>query len=388
MVAKLEFPLSLKRQYAGSLIEDEVFATSQERLDYLNSGLAYAGQIVVQSDTSEMFIINKTCDNYVAVGKSGDLAFQIVTNYNALPKDADKPATDKLFYVKEDYIDTAVDPNAEYKNGFYLFDLTNDSYIKVSSKEQTFTENYNIFNPVGGLKEDYNAYGKTSFEVLHEMLYPVTAPSIALTPADTTYEIGSTVGALNIEAIVTKRSYPIDTLKISVNGVALVDKGASDVADIKDGGTFTTAHTPASNDADIVIECAVTAGTTNATKKSTLSFTRASFYGTDSANNVAYTVSDEIRALSGKVLGAKAGDKITLNIPVGAKMVVVAVPDTLSITSVKYVEGMNAEIKDVFTQTTVAVEGANGYTSATYKLYSYIPVVDFSTNVTYKVTLG
>lgn len=388
MVAKLEFPLSLKRQYAGSLIEDEVFATSQERLDYLNSGLAYAGQIVVQSDTSEMFIINKTCDNYVAVGKSGDLAFQIVTNYDALPKDADKPATDKLFYVKEDYIDTAVDPNAEYKNGFYLFDLTNDSYIKVSSEEQTFTENYNVFNEVGGITKDYNAFGKTPFEVLHEMLYPVTAPTIALTPVDTVYEVGSTVGALNIEAIVTKKSYPIDTLKISVDGVALVDKGNADLADIKDGGTFTTAHTPASNNTDIVIECAVTAGTTNATKKSTLSFTRASFYGTDSANNVAYTTSDEVRALSGKVLGSKAGDKITINIAPNSKMVVVALPTGRTIASAIYVEGMNAEVKDIFSLTNVAVEGAEAYTAETYNVYTYIPVNPFEKTATYKITLA
>lgn len=388
MVAKLEFPLSLKRQYAGSLIEDEVFATSQERLDYLNSGLAYAGQIVVQSDTSEMFIINKTCDNYVAVGKSGDLAFQIVTNYDALPKDADKPATDKLFYVKEDYIDTAVDPNAEYKNGFYLFDLTNDSYIKVSSEEQTFTENYNVFNEVGGITKDYNAFGKTPFEVLHEMLYPVTAPSIELTPIDTVYEVGSTVGALNIEAIVTKKSYPIDTLKISVDGVALVDKGAADLADIKDGGTFTTAHTPASNDTDIVIECAVTAGTTNATKKSTLSFARASFYGTDSANNVAYTTSDEVRALSGKVLGSKTGDKITINIAPNSKMVVVALPTGRTISSAIYVEGMNAEVKDIFSLTNVAVEGAEAYTAETYNVYTYIPVNPFEKTATYKITLA
>ena len=388
MASYIEVPFSFRRQYAGSLIEDEVFATSQERLDYLNSGLAYAGQIVVQSDTSEMFIINKTCDNYVAVGKSGDLAFQIVTNYDALPKDTDKPSTDKLFYVKEDYIDTTVVPNVEYKNGFYLFDLTNDSYIKVSSEEQTFTENYNVFNEVGGITKDYNAFGKTPFEVLHEMLYPVTAPAIALTPVDTVYEIGTTVGALNIEAIVTKKSYPIDTLKISVDGVALVDKGDADLADIKDGGTFTTAHTPASNDADIVISCEVTAGTTNASKESTLSFARASFYGTDSANNVAYATSDEVRALSEKVLGSKAGDKITINIAPNSKMVVVALPTGRTIASAIYVEGMNAEVRDIFSLTNVAVEGAEAYTAETYNVYTYIPVNPFEKTATYKITLA
>ena len=388
MVAKLEFPLSLKRQYAASLVEDEVFATSQERLDYLTSGLAYPGQIVVQSDTSTIYVVNSTSSGYVAIGASADLAFEIATDYNSLPKDVDAPTINKLFYTKADCIDATVTPNVEYKSGFYLYDLDNAQYIKVSSEEQTFTENYNIFNPVGGLKEDYNAFGKTPFEVLHEMLYPVTAPSIELTPADTVYEIGSTVGALNIETIVTKKSYSIDTLKISVDGVALVDKGAADIADIKDGGTFTTAHTPASNDTDIVISCEVTAGTTNASKESTLSFARASFYGTDSANNVAYTTSDEVRALSGKVLGAKAGDKITLNIAPNSKMVVVALPTGRTIASVIYVEGMNAEVKDIFNLTNVAVEGAEAYTAETYNVYTYIPVNPFEKTATYKITLA
>ena len=388
MASYIEVPFSFKKQYAGSLVEDMVFATSQERLDHLTSGLAYPGEIVVQSDTSEVYVVNSTATGYVAIGSSADLSFAIVTNYNSLPKDDDAPTADKLFYVKEDYIDTGVDPSTTYKKGFYLYDLLNTKYIKVSSEEETFTENYAIFNPVGGLSKDYNAYGKNTFEVLHEMLYPVTAPSIKLTPIDTVYEIGSTVGALNIEAVVTKRSYPIDTLKISVDGVPLVDKGVADVADIKDGGTFTTAHTPTAKDTDIVIECAVTAGTTNATETSTLKFARASFYGTDSANNVAYTTSNEVRALSGKALGSKAGDKITINIAPNSKMVVVALPTGRTISSAIYVEGMNAEVKDIFTLTNVAVEGAEAYTTETYNVYTYIPVNPFEKTATYKITLG
>ena len=388
MASYIEVPFTFRRQYAGSLIEDEVFATSQERIDYLSSGLAYAGQLVVQSDTSELYVVNSTATGYVAIGSSADLAFAIVADYNSLPKDDDAPTINKLFYVKADYIDTAVDPNAEYKSGFYLYDLDSAQYLKVSSEEQTFTENYAIFNPVGGLSKDYNAYGKNTFEVLHEMLYPVTAPSIKLTPIDTVYEIGSTVGALNVEAVVTKRTYPIDTLKISVDGVALVDKGASDIADIKDGGKFTTAHTPTAKDTDIVIECAVTAGATNATETSTLKFARASFYGTDSANNVAYTTSDEVRALSGKVLGSKAGDKITINIAPNSKMVVVALPTGRTIASAIYVEGMNAEVKDIFNLTNVAVEGAEAYTAETYNVYTYIPVNPFEKTATYKITLA
>ena len=69
-------------------------------------------------------------------------------------------------------------------------------------------------------------------------------------------------------------------------------------------------------------------------------------------------------------------------------MVVVALPTGRTIASAIYVEGMNAEVKDIFNLTNVAVEGAEAYTAETYNVYTYIPVNPFEKTATYKITLA
>ena len=49
---------------------------------------------------------------------------------------------------------------------------------------------------------------------------------------------------------------------------------------------------------------------------------------------------------------------------------------------------MNAEVKDIFNLTNVAVEGAEAYTAETYNVYTYIPVNPFEKTATYKITLA
>lgn len=388
-MAFIEMPISFKRQYNSSLVEDEVFTSSSERLDYLSSGLAYAGQIVAQSDDSTVYVVNSTVTGYVQLGSSADLSFKVVADYNSLPSGGDVPTSNTVFYCVKDYVDNSVVDNpVTYNSGFYLYNIEEANYIKISSEEQTFSENYNVFEPVGGIKGTYNAHGKTAFEVLHEMLYPTTSPIVTLTPASKTYEIGETIGALTIETNVTKKSFDIDGIVITANGTEVLNKNGSDGTVIKDGGTFSCSHTPTEKDSNITLKVVVSAGSTSAEKENILKFARASFYGTDSANNVAYTTSDEVRGLANKVIGAKAGSKFTINIPTGAKMVVIAVPQGITLGSVKYVEGMNAEVKNIFVQSTVSVEGAEGYTAETYNLYTYVPVSEYSNTATYNVTLA
>ena len=385
----IEMPISFKRQYASSLVEDEVFENAEARLNYLSSGLAYSGQLVAQADDATVYVVNSAKDGYIKLGSSSDLTFKIVNTYNDLPKDAETPTSNIVFYVVKDYTDNSdIAHPVTYENGFYLYNIEQSKYIKISSEEKTVSENCSVFEPVGGIKDNYNAFGKTAFEVLHEMLYPVTSPIVTLTPVSKVYEIGSTVGALNIETNITKKSFNIDKIDITANGVNIFSKDGSDGTVIKDGGSFTCSHTPTEKDSNITLKVEVLAGSTSVSKESILSFARAGFYGTDSANNTAYTLSDEVRGLANKVVGVKAGSKFTINIPVGAKMVVIAVPQSINLGSVKYVEGMNAEVKDVFSLTTVSVEGAESYTAETYNLYTYIPVSAYGKTATYNVTLA
>lgn len=112
------------------------------------------------------------------------------------------------------------------------------------------------------------------------------------------------------------------------------------------------------------------------------------FYGCDSINNVAYTTSAEIRALSNKTLNPANGTIFTINIPVGAKMIVFAYPSSLrDVSSVVYVEGLGAEVKNIFTLSTISVSGANSYSPTNYKVYTYIPASPFSATATYNVTI-
>ena len=229
--------------------------------------------------------------------------------------------------------------------------------------------------------------GKNAYETLQMILYPETAPLVALSlDKDNVFEIGETVGAVTISAQVTKKSYPIDEIKINVNGADVVDN--TDTNTIKDGYTATYSHTVADNHTDVLIKATAIAGTTTTEKSTNIKFVRASFYGTDSVNSTAYTTSGEVRALGNKSLTLKSGSKFNISIPTGAKMVVIALPAGLSVKSIKYVEAMNTEVKDIFSTSTVSVEGANGYTSESYNLYVYVPDIEFSQTVTYAVEIA
>jgi hypothetical protein len=80
--------------------------------------------------------------------------------------------------------------------------------------------------------------------------------------------------------------------------------------------------------------------------------------------------SDVIRSLISSNEALKNGSKFTIDIPIGASRIVFAYPSTLrDVSSILDVNGLNAEIKSAFKNTTINVEGANGYAAISYKLY-------------------
>lgn len=102
---------------------------------------------------------------------------------------------------------------------------------------------------------------------------------------------------------------------------------------------------------------------------------RNSFYGT-TVDKSAEITSDVIRGLSQKS-GKRLvnSNSFTVNIPVGALRVIIAYPATLrNVTSIKDVNGLNADITSAFTPSVVAVNGANKYEAIDYKVY----VLDFA----------
>ena len=131
----------------------------------------------------------------------------------------------------------------------------------------------------------------------------------------------------------------------------------------------------------------IAAGSKSATK-GTITGHRKSFYGTTTDKGAA-TTSAIIRGLAGKSSGAlKDGSTFTVPIPVGALRVLIAYPATLrDITSIKDVNGMNAEIKTGFTLSRVQVEGANAYSAIEYKVYTMDFAAANDTANTYSVTI-
>ena len=113
---------------------------------------------------------------------------------------------------------------------------------------------------------------------------------------------------------------------------------------------------------------------------------RAHFYGTYADTDAVDAV--RIRALAGKGTGAANGTAFTVAIPAGALQVVFAYPATLrTVSSVKHVEGLGAEVKGVFSETAISIPGANGYLPINYRLFVYKPAVAFSSAQTYTVTI-
>lgn len=113
----------------------------------------------------------------------------------------------------------------------------------------------------------------------------------------------------------------------------------------------------------------IAAGSKSATSSAITGF-RAYFYGT-SATPIAST-SSAIRGLtnSGK---AAATTNWELTIPEGTKYVYVAVAadSGKSLSKVEDIGAFGTDIVGSFKETTVSVEGVNGYTAANYKLYTY-----------------
>lgn len=161
-----------------------------------------------------------------------------------------------------------------------------------------------------------------------------------------------------------------DTLTGSFDAITIGDNTSYSVT-IK--ATYTDGATPVNNLGTEMPDLAIKAGSKSATSSGKYTGYRASFYGTldeketeiDSA-----LIRSKLTASTGAFTNGK---EFSINIPVGAMRIVFAYPATLQdVTSVKDVNGMNAEIVGVFNKTIVSVEGANGYEGIDYKVYTYV----------------
>lgn len=95
-----------------------------------------------------------------------------------------------------------------------------------------------------------------------------------------------------------------------------------------------------------------------------------------------------IRALTptGK---AYAAGTLAINVPAGAQRVAIAcIAGKPGVTKVINETAMNADVTSTFVQSSVNVEGAEGYTAVAYNVWVFEPAVPYENAATLKVTLG
>ena len=109
------------------------------------------------------------------------------------------------------------------------------------------------------------------------------------------------------------------------------------------------------------------------------------FFGGDTGSGTTFT-SDEVRALPVKV---KVGSQeaVEFKVPVGTTRVIAAVPSTVEVEAITYVE-QGADYMDLFTKGSTRVAGLNNYASVGYWVYVYNIPVALEGVMTFRVVLG
>ena len=218
-----------------------------------------------------------------------------------------------------------------------------------------------------------------------------TAPAVTLTFGQAkAYEVGTTVSPTYSASLsagsytygpatgITATSWEItdtagntaDTATGSFADVVVTDNTNYKITAKANYGEGAVAKDNLGSDSNPVVKIA--AGSATKTSDAITGY-RNTFYGT--VTEKAEVTSTIIRGLTKSNKALANGSSFTVNIPVGAVRVIFAYPATLQdVSSVKDVNGLNAEIKSAFTKSALTVAGAGADAGIEYKVY----VTDFA----------
>lgn len=256
--------------------------------------------------------------------------------------------------------------------------------------------NIKLTNGVGILANK----GDTLSDMLEKVWLKESNPSIAQPSVSITfnqsgsYEVGTYVSP-NYSASFNAGSYSFGSVDedgnvvsgtgVSVSGWSVVDSD-NNAATVSSGSfndiqvtditnysiTATATHTagrvPVTNLKNPYEDGRIAAGT-KSKKSGSITGYRNTFYGTTENKDTLTSVSVRALTKSGKAL--TNGSDFSVTIPIGALRVVIAYPDTLrDLTSVKDVNGLNAEIVSAFSKSSLNITGAEDYSAIGYKVYT------------------
>lgn len=304
-------------------------------------------------------------------------------------------------------ITTTVDGNT-YEQSAFMYDGTQwaamtgkvDADKVILQNDITMAGNY---TQVGNLTKEqtktatFATKGKSVAEALTEIFSKRLQPSITSKPAVTltfgqakAYEVGTTVSP-TYSASLSAGSYTYGpatgitatSWEISDTAGNTADSASGSFADVVvtdntnykitakanyGAGTVAVDNLGATSSPEVKIP----AGSATKTSGAITGY-RNTFYGTVTEKaNVTSTI---IRGLTKSNKALANGSSFDITIPVGAVRVIFAYPATLQdVSSVKDVNGLNAEIKSAFTKSSVTVAGAGADAGIAYKVY----VTDFA----------
>ena len=272
---------------------------------------------------------------------------------------------------------TALDGNYNAKNVYF-------------DKNLTFTVPFGKYNvPASGMgtisSDGVNVYDFFNSALNEEKNPSTTQPAVTLNSSEVkSYEVGTSV-APKYSASLSKGSYTYGpdtgitaaTWSVVFNSETLTTaSGTFSAVTVEDNtslsitatATYEAGAMPKTNIGNDYPAGQIKAGSASKTSGNITGY-RNSFYGTFADKTTALS-SNSIRGLTASNKALSNGSTFSITLPVGTQSVVFAYPATLrDVTSVKDVNGLNAEIKGAFTKSVVQVEGANAYTAKDYKVY-------------------
>lgn len=351
----------LKKLQIGKLIEDYLQKNPPESGD---DGYSPTVEIVPVSNGYKITITDKNGPKTFEISNGDD-----GNDYSLTKEDISEIAAEASKLVSIDQVtpDKVVFPNgATTTYAIGKVTLTNGSGVLVA--------------PGGTLADFFNNF-------VDEKNPETTDPSVSLTFSQAkAYEVGTKVtpsysATLNPGSYtygpatgITAKSWEVTD---TAGHKATTASGSFAQLQVTDGisykitakATYDAGAVPVTNTNNPYSAGQIPAGSKSATSGAITGY-RNTFYGTLTAKST--VTSAIVRGLTGKSGKALVnGNSFTITIPVGALRVVFAYPDTLrDVTSVKDVNGMNAEIASSFTKQTLNVEGANSYTAKGYKVYT------------------
>lgn len=288
-------------------------------------------------------------------------------------------------------------------------DIQVDASQVMFSQDLVFTEQFGKYVPSGG-KVTVPANGDSLLEVLLNAFATdsnpsIAQPSVSISSSDfKAYEVGTNVTP-SYTATLNPGNYQYGPATgITATSWSVVDNaaepntlstasGSFPQMQVVDGTSYSITATASYGAGAIPVTALgqeyaagqIQAGSKSASK-GTITGYRNGFYGT--FTDLTELTSANIRTLTPTNKAVTAGTVLNISIPVGAKRVVFAYPASIrAVSSVQDVNGMSAEIKPAFTETSVSVLGANDYAGIDYRVYYLDYANPNDAQNTYKVTI-